>query len=169
MKVLLDYASILLDILAFFLVTTDLYGEKRLQELQGQIKALRVPNGGSALFRFVFDRHKLLWTISSGVSLAFFVLTMTWFYQLTPDVEIFKAHAILKGIAGTVVSILFTLFVGLLFFMLLYILIGFVANVIGAGIKLLQIKPLKSYMLLFGIILFLIGKSIAALRVAIIT
>lgn len=162
MRAVLDYTAIAFDILGFFFVTIDLYGEKRLLELQDRLKGVKLGDGGDAIIHLVFHRQKFLLLCSFLISIPTLYLLgrinfRAWFY--------FDALGFVNNILYFILRLALDFGLSILFFILLYSLVGILANMVFHIVRFLQRQQIKHFMILIGAAFFIAGKIISIWRV----
>ena len=163
---LLECISIALEVLAFFFVTVDLYGEKRLTEWRNRIIAAQKIEGKNEA-TFTFNNF-----FSGAFLISVFVLVIFSFYfmigfankminKIIGLITPLQEHPIIKYI---LMALLFLAAISISLFIVVILSVLFInvlLEIVEGLIYLVRVKPLKNRMLPIGTVLFIISKVIA--------
>jgi len=155
---ILEVVSVVAEVLAFFLVTTDLYGEQRLEALQKRLSSFSLL-AVLKLRVFDFDEEPDVFSLGSPVGFVIRCLLLIGIYFLIPSVM-----AQLAGQPPLIVQIADT---GLLAFLgitmvcgLILIPIDIIRLIPRAALWLIRRAGMKHLLLGIGALLFLFSKSL---------
>ena len=157
----LEHMSIILEGIAFFLVTTDLYGEDRLLKLHEKIKSARPMDAGKKLLELVFTRKTVIMSVNGTLNILFFIAFLVYTNKFISSYPYWSYHYLIKWIVIIVGGVAMTYIVLFAIYLLFFFSYGAAFYILSLLIKILQIKPLKYIMLPLGTILFIISKIIA--------
>ena len=149
----LSHISILLEVVSFFLVTTDLYGEKRLTSLRDRLISFRHEK-----------ENKQYNDIVSMVAFGFCIIGLLFIFYIL-WIDNYTKDGLLWAIAGSIIVLAIFLFaykfilisVTFFFFVIVRLILGLLISVIQPILKMVSLQGL---LLFIGSLLFLIGKTI---------
>ncbi len=159
---LLEELSIILEGIAFFLVTTDLYGEERLSALQKRLQAAGPMNAGQAIINLVFySKKERILNLNVYLNILFFIVVLVYFFRYPFSSVFWNRYYLLKAVTVLVCGTLASYAVLYLLYMIIFFAYGMAFYLLSLLIKMLQLRPLKRIMLPLGTILFIASKVIA--------
>lgn len=155
----LEHASIMLEVIAFFFVTIDLYGKERLHRLSGKVSKLDLDNVSNGSFYYII----MIPVMTLETCFVFYYLYKTW---LNMPLWVNSVTIIVLSTIIYIILIILALWKNKTMTRYnLKLLDALFRLFIKVILKLARIFPIEGIMLTIGAILFIIAKSLAYIAV----
>jgi len=154
------HTSIVLDSIAFFLVTLDLYGERRLLILQRKFKRIKSPEILDVIFKILDPK----WLPNIFLYFSGIIVAITFYYLTNKYIQNyawFHNHTIIKHFVLVLLSVIVWTVFQLTAFLLFYIIVGAITTLFRSILFIVKTKPVKVWMLPIGTALFIISRVIS--------